>query len=313
MTRKLVCFALFAALAMLAGAWSAAPSKVSRAAPARVGSRVRPAKKPSLANKLMSQVDFPGIDDPKTILIEALDKLAKDCKVSFTVNERAFKYEMLMDVLKAEVANPNPIPAMKARLSAVLRAILSRITVPSGATWLVRDDSIEITTGIFLSQEVYVEGHRDFLRLPQIADEETDPYPGPRFPIIHANFQNKPLADALEELAEQSDLTIIVDASVADKKSKTPVSFKARNMPLDTAVLALASMADLDFVQLDNALFVTTSAKAVSLQKAHARLRSARRGKESEEERLLRIEEELTDRIGKMILEGRLKGKAKDE
>jgi hypothetical protein len=107
-----------------------------------------------LRDKLNKTIDFAGYEDPKTTLIEALDQLAKVYDVAFDVNEKAFKYEMLNDVLKTPIAETNPIPPMrKTTLGTVLKKILSRIGVPSGATYMIRRDQIEITTGQFATAE----------------------------------------------------------------------------------------------------------------------------------------------------------------
>jgi tetratricopeptide (TPR) repeat protein len=112
-----------------------------------------PARAFELQKLLATPVHFEGLDDPKTTLLEALDALAKKYQVTFDVNEKAFKFENVMDVLKTEVAQPNPIPPMKTTLATVLRKILARVPVGSGATWLIRRDVIEITTGTFASAE----------------------------------------------------------------------------------------------------------------------------------------------------------------
>jgi hypothetical protein len=112
-----------------------------------------PSKLFELRDTLNKPVDWAGIDDPKTTLIEALDQLAKVHRVTFDINERAFKYEMLNDVAKTEIANPNPLPGVKSTFGTVLKRILARVPVPSGATYLLRRDVIEITTGQFASAE----------------------------------------------------------------------------------------------------------------------------------------------------------------
>ncbi|MFO0881136.1 MAG: hypothetical protein U0840_27750 [Gemmataceae bacterium] len=119
---------------------------------ASLGSDV-PGRLFELRDSLNKTVDFGGIDDPKTKLVEALDQLSKVHRITFDVNERAFKYEMLNDILAQEIANPNPIPPMKTTLRTVLKKILQRINVPSGATFLIRRDVIEITTGQFAAAE----------------------------------------------------------------------------------------------------------------------------------------------------------------
>src|SRR5262249_28379348 len=96
--------------------------------------------------------------------------------------------ENIQDVAKTPITEQNPIPPMKnVRLSRVLDKVLSRIPVPSGATYLVRSDHIEITTGIFQRAQVWGGGK------------------GPFMSLIHANFDKTPLEDVLKELAEQSD------------------------------------------------------------------------------------------------------------
>jgi tetratricopeptide (TPR) repeat protein len=106
-----------------------------------------------LRDALLNTVRFEGFDDAKTTLVEALDVLARRYNVSFDVNEKAFQVDQVMDVLKSEIANPNPIPPMNATLGTVLKKILSRIPAQSGATYLIRKDQIEITTGTFAAAE----------------------------------------------------------------------------------------------------------------------------------------------------------------
>ncbi len=203
---------------------------------------------------------FAGFDDPKTTLAEALDQLAKLFNVAFDVNEKAFKYENVMDVLKTEIASPNPIPPMKkVRLDTLLRKVLSRIPVASGATYLLRPDHVEITTGEFQRREVW-----------GTADD------GPFLPIVHAVLDRRPLDEALKELADQSGYNVVLDTATAEK-GKTPMTVKMYNVPLDTAVRLLASMAGLRLVQLDNVLFITTREGAEALEKDRPR-KHARKG-----------------------------------
>jgi tetratricopeptide (TPR) repeat protein len=99
-----------------------------------------------LRDELSKVVRFGGFDDPKTTLAEALDQLAKRYHVAFDVYDAAFKAEQIPEVLKTEVAQP-PIPEMTATLATVLKKVLARIPVPSHAVYLIRGDTIEITTG----------------------------------------------------------------------------------------------------------------------------------------------------------------------
>jgi hypothetical protein len=216
-----------------------------------------PAKGASSASSaIYSRADFPGFDDPKTTLQEALDAIGSLYGVQFDVNEKAFKFEGLDDVLKKEVVT-NPIPEMKnVRLDVLLSRILKRLTLQSGASYLVRRDGIEITTGLFRSSEVWggASGGVPFL------------------PLVHRKFEKVPLEEALKELSDLTDFTIVLDPRVGEK-AKTPVTARFLNTPLDTAVRFLADTADLRSLQQDNMLYVTSKQNAAVWE---ARLRKER-------------------------------------
>jgi tetratricopeptide (TPR) repeat protein len=112
-----------------------------------------PARGVELQKLLSKPVQFEGIDDPKVTLSEALDNLAKRYNLSFDINEKAFKFENVMDVAKTPITAENPVPPMHTTVSTVLRRILQRVPVPSGATYIIRRDVIEITSGIFAGAE----------------------------------------------------------------------------------------------------------------------------------------------------------------
>jgi hypothetical protein len=96
------------------------------------------------------EVAFPGIDDPKTTLEEALAIVSRLYNLHFEVNDEAFLYEQVHDVRKTPVAET----ALRARkddqLYVVVRDILSKIPVPSGAVYAVGPNGIEVTTEKFL-------------------------------------------------------------------------------------------------------------------------------------------------------------------
>src|SRR5262249_25754864 len=97
---------------------------------------------------------FGGFDDPRTTLEEALSQLEKRYGVKFDVDEPAFKAEGVMDVMKTEIAQPTPIPALdQTTLGTILKKLLARVAAPSGATYIIRGDSVEITTGALAQAE----------------------------------------------------------------------------------------------------------------------------------------------------------------
>jgi hypothetical protein len=203
---------------------------------------------PSIIQKLNQRANFEGISNVRATLDDALEKLSKLYDVSFEINEQAFKTDGLMEVGRTEIAQPTPIPEMKnARLSQVLRKILWRVPVPSGAAFSVRGEYIEITTGTFQSQAIWGD------------------YGGPHLPLVNLVLDKRPLEDAVRELADLTDFNITVDPR-AGGNVKTPVSARFFNTPLDTALRLLTDMADLRSVHIDNVLYVTTKDNAVALE-----------------------------------------------
>jgi hypothetical protein len=231
-----------AAPAVVAAAltWSAAADKPQ----APPDSRPSAPAEADLTDRLDRRIDFAGIDDPKTTLREALDQLARESGLTFDVNEAAFREEQFEDVL-ARTVDDRPVPKMK-RVTAehALRKILATIPVPTGATFLVRREAVEITTGAALVREVWPKN-----------------YDGPRLPLVNVSFDKKPLAEALKELARRGGMNVVLDARAADR-AKVPVTARLLNTPLDTAVRLLADMTELKPYAVDNLFFVTTRENA---------------------------------------------------
>jgi hypothetical protein len=82
---------------------------------------------------------------------------------------------------------------------------------------------------------------------------------------VDASFEKQPLAEALQELAALTGVSVVLDVSAGDK-IKAPVTAIFTDVPVQTAVKILASMADLKMVPLDNVLYVTTKQKAQELE-----------------------------------------------
>jgi hypothetical protein len=199
----------------------------------------------TLPSKLFKRVKFDGFTDGRGTLGDALNQLARQYDLAFDVNEKAFKFENVADVLKTEIT---PVPPMKSiRLDTVLRKLLAQVPVGSGATYLLREDGVEVTTNTFLTAEVWGN------------------YKGPQLPLVWATLDRTPLEDALKDLAEQADFNVMLD-NRAGEKGKTPVTARLRNAPLDTAVRLLADMADLRPVHQDNVLYVTTKENAAAVE-----------------------------------------------
>jgi hypothetical protein len=204
-----------------------------------------------LADRLADTVEFQGFDDPRMTLQDALEYLTDRYDLSFDVDEKAFAKAIGKDkpksVLQDTIASP-PLQKMRAvGLESVLRKILARVDVPSGATYLIHKGQIVITTQAAASEEVLGDSK---LPLP---------------PLVHRQMQKRLLRDALDEVAELTDANIVLDESVGEKAKET-VTARFLNTPVDTAVRILANKANLSMVRVDNVLYVTTPEKADELR-----------------------------------------------
>jgi hypothetical protein len=198
-----------------------------------------PEKEEPLVLKLLKPIKAPAPLDSKTPLKDLLDALQNRYNLDIEINEAAFKAEGIDSVLDTPLGERVLPKTETIRLERLLRRVLARIPVASRATFVLRRDSIEITTNQTIRTQIW-GGHQ-----------------GPYFPLVHSLIEKKPLDEALRDLADQAEHNIVVDARAAEK-AKTAVSARFTNTPLDTAVALLADMAELKPVFQDNVIYITT-------------------------------------------------------
>ncbi len=210
------------------------PAPRGQTAAAKVSIRAAPPAKISEIRKMLAEpID---IDLAPVTLKEALTVLKNSHGFpALVVDAETFKEENpdAPDVHDTQVtlSSLKGIPRAK-----VLRMILQKFN-PRNATYLVRPTYVEITT----------------------FDNAT---PGRQ--TIQASFVDRPLAEALEELAELSGISIVLDARAGDK-AQAPVSARFREgTSLINAVRLLADMADLKVIVVDNMLYVTLRSNGVT-------------------------------------------------
>lgn len=217
--------------------------RVDSAPPAKQKEPAKPARTEPVGVRLTQTVKFAGFDDPAMTLRDALEFLGKEYGLDISINERAFQFEALADPAKAPVAEKPLGKRERIRLDRLLRLVLDRVNCTSGATFVVRDHGIEVTTNQMLRGQIW-GGHN-----------------GPSLPLVNRSFDKQPLEEALKALAEQAEYNVVLDNRVGDK-AKTPLTARFANAPLDTAVGFLADMADLRPVLLDNVIYVTSRENA---------------------------------------------------
>jgi RNA polymerase sigma factor (sigma-70 family) len=213
-----------------------------------------------LRETLSRVVRYDGIDDPKTTLQEALDMLATRYNLQFEVNQAAFRAQNKDEVLKTEIATPTSIPPMNTRLENVLRRVLSHIAGVN-ATYVIRKDHIEVTTGPALGVELHLQDGvpKEDVLAEVLAETASQP-------LVYENFKATPLAVALRTVAETCRDNVVLDPAAEGKEKPVTVTASLHNVRAETAVRTLAALADLEVVRLDNVLFVTTRDKADRLR-----------------------------------------------
>jgi len=112
------------------------------------GQTAPPAKDPRTA--LARRVKFPGFNDPRTTLGDALKELTDRYGLKIDVDAKQFKAAGIEDVLKTPVGE-KPLPAQKnVSVGVILQQVLNRL--PVSATYVLRGNGVQVVTPV--SQEV---------------------------------------------------------------------------------------------------------------------------------------------------------------
>jgi hypothetical protein len=194
-------------------------------------------KKPSPAEVIRQKLGEPiGAWDREPMkLFEVLQKLESDYGFPRCVlNISAFKVEA------PDAPDPNDIEILLRNVQGLSRAKVLRMIL----------DQIPTNNGAFLVRPTYVEISTTARSMPDAQ-------------FVWGNYQNMPLEVILEDFADQTGVTILVDARAADK-AKTPITARLQQETnLATAVRLLADMANLKVVIVDRTLYVTSPSNAV--------------------------------------------------
>jgi hypothetical protein len=181
----------------------------------------------TLAAKLALPITIDGVEGVP--LKEVVQFLSERFNVAILIDLPAFmKYSEIQDIENQSVKLPR---MTNVRLRTALRRLLTQVD----ADFLQQDGAVVVVPR---SRATSV------LREP-----------------VHATFTERPLEEALQDLAESTGVSVVVDLRVG-AKAKAPVNANLVNVPMETAVRVLADMVDLKSIRMDNLLYVTTPAKA---------------------------------------------------
>lgn len=200
----------------------------------------------ALLTHMQRKIEMKDFQNP-LILKEALQLFYEH-----SVHHHKIEFPILVDIEAFKTEDPDapdinetpikfpPFP-QQMPLATALRLALAQ--VPGGhATYLVRNGMIEVTTFEAAS-------------IRSLLQER-----------VSAVFEKKPLAEAIEEVADATGLSVLVDPRIQDKM-KTPITACLRgDAAAETVLRLLADMADLKIVVLPSCVYLTDPARADRLQ-----------------------------------------------
>jgi hypothetical protein len=175
-----------------------------------------------------------------------LDFSVDEAAFSETSNDKADRLPLEAKIFEKPLYAPGVV---KVPFEDFLRQTLARVPVEGGATFMIERGTIVLTTVPAQRARIWGKEHKG-------------PYP----PVIHANFDRIPLAEALRDIAAKGNVTLIVSDVVAEKM-RMPITTQLINAPLDTAAVMLADIADFQPVFRHNMLYITTRENAARLEK----------------------------------------------
>ena len=189
-----------------------------------------------LLDKLRKPVDLNVADEVR--LAELADLLAAKFGVPVMVNVREFRETGIPAADDMMVKLPR---AKGLSLNTVLRHTLEA----HGVTFLVRKDHLELVPQDFAA------------RVTKNLTPGDMPGGGQaREPLVSAIYKEKPLNEAVADLADEYNLTVVVSPQTGDNRSGF-VSARLLNVPADKALELLALQADLRVVRKGSAYLIT--------------------------------------------------------
>ena len=215
MLRPIASAFLLAVLALLAlGRQSFPQSRGDKQAKAPMPAGAQ-AKTMALAARLAKPVTLDKAIDPNTPLKDALEFFSDRYKITILVNTQAFKAD--------QVEGVEDLPVKLPKLNGVsLGTVLRLLAREVNGAYIVRSDHIEVTSRTQFYREFYSDHPRTIdggSAGPQLNPAEDSDDNGPKlewraeyFPLVHAVFKERPLSEALRELAESAGRNVLLGA-----------------------------------------------------------------------------------------------------
>jgi hypothetical protein len=202
--------------------------------------------KPLDAVPLKDVIEFLNEKYELTILVDG-----KSFSPGVAVAAEAVALKAADEILNFQIS----VPVMK---NVRLATILKHMTDQMDGVYLLYPDHIEIVSA----------ARALTLTKPPVHDYPDENERGASFeeiarsiPLVHANFKDVSLQDALREVEVRTNRSIVI-ATQAGDKAKTSITARFTNVPVDTAVATLAESVGLTMARKGNVLLVTTAERA---------------------------------------------------
>jgi type II secretory pathway component GspD/PulD (secretin) len=162
-------------------------------------------------------------------LLELLNQLSRKNTLTFYINEESFKLAMR------------------------LHDFLNRVLESMNATSIVKGNVVEIIS-VAHAEKLFKAATVDGMEGIKILKE----------PLVCAIVKQKPLTEAIEQLARRYDLSITINP-LAGEAASTVITARILNLPADKAIETLALQSDLRVVRKGNAFMITKPEHAKTL------------------------------------------------
>jgi hypothetical protein len=197
-----------------------------------------------ILSSLQHEVDtapFGGSIQFKEVVEILQDLLAKAGKnVRMYVDEEAFREESPDGSVNDAQVRYKGLRS-KATINQLLRQAIKQLPIPTA--FVIRGGHLDIVPAIRTEKKYLLNQ------------------------TFHAEFKDRPLMQAIEELSELTGVSIIMDSRVKEKAT-TPVTGRFHeDVAVQDAVRMLTDMADLKMVYLVTGIYVTTPEHAAVMQK----------------------------------------------
>jgi hypothetical protein len=181
-------------------------------------------------------------------LLELLNQLSRKNTLTFYINEESFKLAMIADIKEKK-------PALAATSLSGMRLhdFLNRVLESMNATSIVKGNVVEIIS-VAHAEKLFKAATVDGMEGIKILKE----------PLVCAIVKQKPLTEAIEQLARRYDLSITINP-LAGEAASTVITARILNLPADKAIETLALQSDLRVVRKGNAFMITKPEHAKTL------------------------------------------------